>query len=195
MPSFEEDREPGRGGHDALVAHPGLGQAEVERVVATGGQEPIHVDEVADAADLGADDDPVVTEPGRLRQLGRAERRLEHRVDHHVAGIARLGSRGVRVHQLGQDGLIERAPVDADPHGLPVVDGDLDDRREVLVVALRADVARVDPVLGQGRGHLRVLDQQLVAVVVEVADDRDVDPESAHLARPSPGRPRRPPRC
>ena len=71
--------------------------------------------------------------------------------------------------------LVERAPVDADAHRLVVVDRDPDDRREVLVVALGADVARVDPVLGERRGHLRVLDQQLVAVVVEVADDRHVD--------------------
>ena len=66
--------------------------------------------------------------------------------------------------------------------GLVVVDRDLDDRREVLVVALRADVPWVDAVLGERRGHLGVLGQELVPVVVEVADDRDVDAESAHLA-------------
>ena len=89
---------------------------------------------------------------------------------------------GVGVHQLGQDRLVERSPVDADPDRHVVVDGDPDDRREMLVVALGADVARVDPVLGEGRGHLRVLGQQLVAVVVEVADDRHVDAEAADLA-------------
>ena len=52
----------------------------------------------------------------------------------------------------------------------------------MLVVALGADVARVDPVLGERRGHLRVLGQQLVAVVVEVADDRHVDAQAADLA-------------
>ena len=115
--------------------------------------------------------------PGLLGQLGRAHRGLDHRLDHHVAGVARLGRRRVGVHQLGQQLLVERAPVDADPDRLVVVDRDLDDRREVLVVALRPDVARVDPVLREGPGHLRVLDQELVAVVVEVADDRDVDAE------------------
>ena len=52
----------------------------------------------------------------------------------------------------------------------------------MLVVALRADVARVDPVLRERRGHLRVLDQELVPVVVEVADDRHVDAEATDLA-------------
>ena len=120
--------------------------------------------------------------PVCLGQLGRAQRGLEHGLDHHVAGVARRRQRRVGVHELGQDRLVERAPVDADPDRLVVVDGDLDDRREVLVVAFRADVARVDPVLGERRGHLRVLGQELVAVVVEVADDRHVDAEAADLA-------------
>ena len=120
--------------------------------------------------------------PGRLGQLGRAHRRLEHRLDHHVARVARLGEAGVRVHQLGQDRLVERAPVDPDADRLAVVVGDLDDRREMLVVALGAHVARVDPVLGERGGHLRVVGQQLVPVVVEVADDRHVDAEATDLA-------------
>ena len=66
--------------------------------------------------------------------------------------------------------------------GLSLLERDADDRHEVLVVALGADVARVDAVLGQRRGHLRVLDQQLVAVVVEVADDRHAHPEIVELA-------------
>ena len=63
-----------------------------------------------------------------------------------------------------------------------MLDGGPDDRLEMLVVALGPDVARVDPVLGQGGGHLRVLDQEQMAVVVEVADDRHVDAQPAELA-------------
>ena len=133
-----------------------------------------------------------MAEAGLLGQLGRAHRRLDHRLDHHVARVARRGGARVRVHQLGQELLVERAPVDADADRLVVVDGDLDDRREVLVVALRADVARVDPVLRERRRHLRVLDQELVAVVVEVADDRHVDAEAVGACAPSRGRPPRP---
>ena len=120
--------------------------------------------------------------PGRLGELGRAKGRLEHRLDHHVARVARFGQSRVRVHQLGEDRLVERAPVHADPDRLVVVDRDLDDRREVLVMALPADVPGVDPVLREERGRLRELGQELVAVVVEVADDRDVDAEAADLA-------------
>ena len=97
--------------------------------------------------------------PRPVASASSAERRAdsEHRLDHHVARVARLGGRGVGVHELGEDGLVERAPVDPDADRLVQVDRDLDDRREVLVVALGADVAGVDPVLGEGRGHLRVL--------------------------------------
>ena len=154
----------------------------MQRVVAARGQQAVDVDQVADTGDLGRQDDPVVAHPGRLGQLGGAQRGLEHRVDHHVAGVARLRGPGVDVHQLGQDRLVERAPVDPDADRLVVVDGDLDDRREVLVVALGPDVARVDPILGQERGRLGVLGQELVPVVVEVADDRDVHAQPADLA-------------
>ena len=67
--------------------------------------------------------------------------------------------------------------------GLPLLDGDPHDGREVVVVvAARPDVAGVDAVLGQGARRLRVVGQQLVAVVVEVADDRDGGAEAADLA-------------
>ena len=149
MPSLSRIARPAVEAMIPLSPMPGLGQPEVERVVAAGGEQAIDVDEVAHAADLGADDDLVVTEAGLLGQLGRAQRRLEHRLDHHVARVARFRETGVLVHELGQHGLVERAPVDPDPDRLVVVDRHLDDRREVLVMALRADVARVDPVLRQ----------------------------------------------
>jgi hypothetical protein len=66
------------------------------------------------------------------------------------------------------------SPVHPDPDRLVVLDGGPDDGREVLVVVLGPDVARIDPVLRQGGSHRRVVHQQLVAVVVEVADDRHV---------------------
>ncbi len=119
---------------------------------------------------------------GGLGQLGRPERRLEHRLDHHVAGILGVCRPRVGVHELGQQGLVERAPVDPDANRLAVLDGGLDDGLEVLVVPLGADVAGVDAVLVERPRHGRVLDQQLVPVVVEVTDHRHADAEIADLA-------------
>ena len=61
---------------------------------------------------------------------------------------------------------------------------------KLLVVALGADVARVDAVLGQRRRHGRVLDQQLVAVVVEVADRAARRRPGRRACAGSPARPR-----
>ena len=56
--------------------------------------------------------------------------------------------------------------------GLSCSTRDRDDRAEVLVAPLAADVARVDAVLASARAQSGILREQQVAVVVEVADDR-----------------------
>ena len=83
-------------------------------------------------------------------------------------------ARGVVVHHLREEILIERAPVHADAHRLVVLDGDLDDGAKVLIAPLAADVAGVDAILGERAGAVRILREQQMPVVVKVADDRDV---------------------
>src|SRR5439155_139277 len=82
---------------------------------------------------------------------------------------------GVRVHQLGEELLVEAPPIDADAYRTVVRERDLDDGAEVLVTALRPNVAGVDAVLGERPGARRVLGEQQVAVVMEIADDRHID--------------------
>ncbi len=75
---------------------------------------------------------------------------------------------------LRQQRLVERSPVHADAHRLLVLDRNLDHGAEIVVVfASDADVAGVDAVLGQRAGALGIFLEQDVAVVVEVADDRN----------------------
>ncbi len=121
---------------------------------------------------------------GEARLLGQpcgAQRRLEHRLDHDLAAVGRFGQQRVGVHHLGQQLLVERPPVHADADRLVVRDRDLDDLHELLVAALGSHVSRVDPVLGQGRGCGRVLREQQVPVVVEVADERYIHAEPVEL--------------
>src|SRR2546429_8731627 len=69
---------------------------------------------------------------------------------------------------------------------------DLDHLRE-LRVALGSppDVTRVDAVLGERRGAIRMLAQELMAVEVEVADQRHADTRAIEtLANPRHRRPR-----
>ena len=135
--------------------------------------------------DLGRDDDPVVAEPDFLCELGATECAGKHRFDVDIACVALLVIQRARVlvHHVCEQILVERAPVDANSDRLVVVDGDLDDRPEILVAALRADVAGVDAVLGQGAGTLWILGEEQVSVVVEVANDGDVDPIVPDAAR------------
>ena len=109
-----------------------------------------------------------------LGERGRSGRARHHRFDHHVAGVERIGPARVLVHHLREQLLVEAPPVHPDPHGLAVGEGDVDDRAEVLVAPLGADVSGIDAVLGEGGGTRGVFRQQQVAVVVEVADDRHV---------------------
>ena len=83
---------------------------------------------------------------------------------------------------MGQQLLIERAPVGADAHRLAVADGDFDDPAELeIALVLEADVARVDAVFVERFGAGGMVDEQLMADVVEVADQRRGD---AHRHEP-----------
>ena len=59
-----------------------------------------------------------------------------------------------------------------------MADRHFDDGAELPVLLfLEADIARVDAVFGQRLGAGRMIGQQLVADIVEVADQRDIDAE------------------
>ena len=192
---LQQDAEPRRAGDDPLGAEPGLGQPEVERVVAAGREHAVDVHQVLHAGDLGAEDDPVVRKPAASASAAERSALSTIASMRHRAGVPRLGRAGVRVHHLGQQLLVERAPVDADPHRLLVAQGHLDDGAEVLVGALAADVARIDAILGQRAGAVGIAAEQQMAVVVEVADDRDADADPVQLLDDRRGRRPRPPRC
>ncbi|MNV33792.1 hypothetical protein D3C71_1251750 [compost metagenome] len=122
----------------------------------------------------------------RQAQFDRRGRRIQCRADQgfaqHAAGIPGLFALAVLVHQFGGKRLVQRAPVGADAHGLVVLDGELDQLRELGVLLLaEADIARIDAVLGQGLGARRFLGQQLMAVVVEVADQGHINAHHLQL--------------
>ena len=76
---------------------------------------------------------------------------------------------------MGQQLLVERAPVRPDPHRLAVANGDFDDLAE-LQVTLRPepDVARIYAVFVERLGAGRVVGEQLMADVMKVADQGNV---------------------
>ena len=102
-----------------------------------------------------------------------AERTIASRITARASiGRASLAFSSIR---CGQQFLVERAPVGADAHRLAVLDRLLDDGAELAVLlVLEADIAGIDPVLVERLGAGRMVGQQLVADVVEVADERHV---------------------
>ncbi len=108
-----------------------------------------------------------------LGARGREQRGLHHGLAHHRVGGGGRGALGVLVHQAGQKLLIERAPIGADAHGLAVLDRHFDDGRELAVaLVLEADIAGIDAVFVERLGAGRMIGEQLVADIVEIADQR-----------------------
>ena len=175
--SFGEHEGQGRRRRDdSLHAKAGLGEAEMQRVIATRSKFSVAVKQVLHLRDLGGDDDAVVRQAGLFRERCRPQRTLDHRFHIRMFSIQRFSARGVLVHHRREQVLIERAPVHADPHGLVAIDCDLNDRPEVFVPAFTSDVARVDSVLCQRLRTSRILCEQEVPVVMKVADDGSGDP-------------------
>ena len=170
-PFLQQDAERGGRGDDALRAHAGFGQAQMERVIGTLAQHAVDRDQVLDRRDLGREDDAVALEADLLRPRRRQERRPDHRLARDCAGLEGLRARGVFVHERGQELLVERAPVGADAHRLAVADRDLDDLAELQVaLVLEADIAWIDAIFVERLGAGRMIGEQLVADIVEVAD-------------------------
>ena len=175
---LQQHRERGGGGDDALRSEAGFGQAEVQRVVALGGQHAIDHDQILHAADLGAEDDFVAAEAVAFGGLRGQEGADDDGVQRDFHGVQRFGQARVFVHHAREQGLIERAPVDADAHRAVVFDGGFDHDAEIVVVLLAdVDVAGIDAVFGQGARAVGIFLQQQVAVVMEVADDGHADAE------------------
>ena len=169
---LQQNRHRGSAGDNALGSHAGLGKTEVQRIVAAGGEGAVDVNQALRAGDLGAQNDPVVRQSVFLGHLGGAQRALDDRLLGDFLGFERLGAAGVLVHHPSQQSLVQGSPVDADAHGLVVLDGNTNHGAEIVVVLLAdVDIAGIDAVLGEKPGAVGKLGQQQMAVVVEIADD------------------------
>ena len=117
-------------------------------------------------------------QPVTLRCFGRLERADDNGFERDFARSLRFRELIVFIHHACEQRAIERAPVDANTHRLVVFDGDFDHRAEIIVVLFSdVDVARIDAIFSQRAGTGRILFQQQMAVVVEIADDGHIDAE------------------
>jgi hypothetical protein len=174
-----QDDAHGRGrGDDALRAHAGLGQAQMQGMVGAARQFGVDRDQILHLADLGGENDPIALQAGFLGQCRRMQRRLDDGFAGDIAGAQRRSVGGVLVHQPGQQDLVERSPVDADADRLVVADGHFYDFDELpVLLVLEADIARIDAVLRQRFGTGGMIGEQRVADVMKIADQRHIETE------------------
>jgi hypothetical protein len=77
----------------------------------------------------------------------------------------------VFVHQFGQQFLVRANPIGADPHRLVVLQRHLDDVGELgVALGLETDIAGIDAVFVERLGAGGMIGQELVADVMEIAD-------------------------
>ena len=150
----------------------------MQGVVRAGGQLAVHRDELLHLAHLAGDDDAVAAETERLgpcAALARADSTSAARV---TSAALRGASEAAFSFIMRVARLWSRLPqFNPDPHRPAVLHGRLDHGREALVALLpEPDVAGVDPILGEGPGALGKAGEEAVAVVVEVADERNAAP-------------------
>ncbi len=187
----QQGRQTGRGGNNALRPHPRLRQPQVEGVVAPGSHLTVHGHQLRHAGYLPREDDPVMGEPGLLRQGSGSHGALHHGVPQNGSGLLRLRGPGVLVHELREQALVQRSPIHADANRFPVFHRHSYDGLEVVIPAGGAHVPRIDPVFGQGRCAVRKSGQEDVAVVVEIPDDGRFHsgiPQASNDLRYGPGR-------
>ena len=92
----------------------------------------------------------------------------------HLAGVHGAWRLGVLVHEMREEFLIQRAPVDANADGLFVFECQFDDGGKLrIALGLEADISRIDAVFAERLGASRVIGQQLVADIVKIANQRN----------------------
>ena len=145
----------------------------MQRIVRALRQIRIDRDQVLHRRDLGGQDDAVARQADLFGALTRQQRGLDHRLAGHLARVLRIVGARILVHQVREQFLIERAPIDPNAHRLAVLGRGLDDGRELAIaLVLEADIAGIDAVLVERFGAGGMIGKELVADIVEVADQR-----------------------
>ena len=148
----------------------------MQRVVGAPRQVDIDGDQVLHRRDLGGEDDAVAREADLLGPLGGEERRLHHRLAGDGAHVGGVGSRAFSSIRWVSSSWSSEPQLTPIRTGLPWRMRGLDDGAELAVLLLlEADIAGIDAVLVERLGAGRILGEELVADVMEVADDRHVD--------------------
>ena len=82
---------------------------------------------------------------------------MDHSVIHDFIEILWILEFSIFVHQVGDEFLVERAPINSNADGLAIFNCDLNDTRKILIAAVPfADITWIDPVFREGLRAFRV---------------------------------------
>ncbi len=183
--AFLEERAHGCGApYQSFQAHAGLGQPEMDGLSAALCQLAADGDEVLGLAAFARQHDARLGQAGlegafRRLQGGGGHAPVEHRLRRQ-----RLRRGGVVGEHALQQFLVQGAGVHADAHRLVQVPGHRANLGEARVVCVAfAHVAGVDAVFVQRLGACRMVAQQRVSVVMEIADKGRIAPGVANAGR------------
>ena len=179
---LQQHGQSGRRSDRSLGTHTRFGQAQVQSIVATACQLAVNRNQILHSADFARQDDLVAVHPHGLRTTRRFNGRCDEGLVHDLTSLPGGTATAVRIHQLGQQFLVETAPVDTNAHSLVPSHGRFDHLAKLLVALVPlAHIARVDPILGQGLGTVGKLGEQAVAVVVEITNQRNTFTHAVEL--------------
>jgi hypothetical protein len=145
----------------------------MQRIVAAGCQHAVDVHQILHAGDLGAENDAIMPETRRLGKRGGLEGTLYHCFEDHETHVLRNRAARVGIHHCGQQVLVQRSPIHPDPYRFVVEQRNFDDRPEIFIAPFASDIPRIDPILGECPGAIGMPAEELVPVIVKVADERD----------------------
>ena len=145
----------------------------MQGIVATLCQCAIDGNQVLHAADLARQQNLPFRHAQFCCAVGRADGRSNQRLVHDLLGAPGRAACVIGIHQVGQQILVEAAPIDANAHRFVPTQGGLNHLGKLLVFLVAfAHVAGIDAVFGQSLGAIGKFRQQPVAVVMKVANQR-----------------------
>ena len=109
----------------------------MQRVAAARRERTIDVNQILHPADFRAQDNLVRPQSILFGQLRRIQGADDHGFHGYFPRLLRFRQQGVLIHHVGQQRLVERAPIHADAHRLLVLNRNLDHGAEIVESSLR----------------------------------------------------------
>ncbi len=145
----------------------------MQRLLGFAREVAINFNEILRLGNFAGNNNLIAAQSALQRQLRGFDRREHHAIIDDLFGVETQIAVGIFLHLAHHQFLIERPAIDANAYRLAVVDGNVADRRELLVTPrARAHVSGIDAVFIERPRAIRIFCEQDVPVVMKIANDR-----------------------